>query len=133
MQQHLAQRQQLHSAPESQHRCMSQVLQVCLPWQMQDLLPSRKMVPRTQRQGTGASLTRSVESAIMAPSLKTASRTISSVGKYLHPIHPLRQHAACNFSHSIRRSGYAQNTSVHMEGQLGHIPKLGRGKQAHQL
>lgn len=45
--------------------------------------PSRKMAVRFQRLGVRLGCTRSLASAIMAPSLNTASSTTSSVGKYL--------------------------------------------------
>ena len=46
-------------------------------------MPVMKMAFRFQELGVGLATTRSLDSAIMAPSLKTASSTISSVGKYL--------------------------------------------------
>ena len=42
-----------------------------------------KMLLRSQWLGTGEATTRSLERAIMAPSLNTASSTIRMVGKYL--------------------------------------------------
>ena len=45
--------------------------------------PWMKMAGRFQRLGVREAVTRSLDSAIMAPSLNTASSTISSVGKYL--------------------------------------------------
>ena len=42
-----------------------------------------KMLLRSQWLGTGEAMTRSLLSAIMAPSLNTASSTIRMVGKYL--------------------------------------------------
>ena len=47
--------------------------------------PTMKMLLRSQWFGTGEATTRSLDSAIMAPSLNTASSTIRMVGKYLHP------------------------------------------------
>ena len=47
------------------------------------LVPWPKMAPRCHELGMREATTRSLESAIMAPSLNTASSTISSVGKYL--------------------------------------------------
>ena len=44
-----------------------------------------KMLRRFQVSGRAEALTRSLLRAIMAPSLNTASSTISSVGKYLRP------------------------------------------------
>ena len=46
-------------------------------------MPWPKMAPRCHELGMREATTRSLESAIMAPSLNTASSTISSVGKYL--------------------------------------------------
>ena len=111
---------------------MSQALQVCSLQQMQGHVPSRKMVPRTQRQGTGASLTRSVESAIMAPSLNTASSTISSVGKYLHALCSLRRHAACKVLRRLSTRLCTEHLCAH-NGLTGDLPRLGRAGQAHQL
>lgn len=51
-----------------------------------------KMDLRSQWLGTGEATTRSLDSAIMAPSLNTASSTIRMVGKYLQH----RRHA-CQF------------------------------------
>lgn len=45
--------------------------------------PTVKIFFRFQVLGTGEEMTRSLESAIMAPSLNTASMTIRMVGKYL--------------------------------------------------
>ena len=45
--------------------------------------PPGKMAVRFQRLGVRLGCTRSLASAIMAPSLNTASSTTSSVGKYL--------------------------------------------------
>lgn len=42
-----------------------------------------KMLLRSQWLGTGEATTRSLDSAIMAPSLNTASSTMRMVGKYL--------------------------------------------------
>lgn len=47
------------------------------------LMPWPKIAPRCHELGMREATTRSLESAIMAPSLNTASSTISSVGKYL--------------------------------------------------
>ena len=43
-----------------------------------------KMLVRFQVLGVRDGVTRSLDRAIMAPSLKTARSTISRVGKYLH-------------------------------------------------
>ena len=46
-------------------------------------VPWPKMAPRCHELGIREATTRSLDSAIMAPSLNTASSTMSSVGKYL--------------------------------------------------
>ena len=47
-------------------------------------MPDRKMLVNFHELGSSEGSTRSFDSAIMAPSLNTASSTISRVGKYLH-------------------------------------------------
>ena len=54
------------------------------------LVPWPKMAPRCHELGMREATTRSLESAIMAPSLNTASSTISSVGKYLCELNKVR-------------------------------------------
>ena len=49
----------------------------------QESSPTMKMLFRSQWLGTGEAMTRSLDSAIMAPSLNTASSTMRIVGKYL--------------------------------------------------
>ena len=49
-------------------------------------MPVIKMAFRFQELGVGLAITLSFDRAIMAPSLKTASSTMSRVGKYLHTV-----------------------------------------------
>lgn len=46
-------------------------------------IPEMKMAFKFQVLGIGEATTRSLDRAIMAPSLKTANNTINRVGKYL--------------------------------------------------
>ena len=53
-------------------------------------IPLMKMAFKFHELGVGLATTRSLDSAIIAPSLNTANSTISSVGKYLQPRCSLR-------------------------------------------
>ena len=69
-------------------------------------IPEMKMALKFQLLGVGLATTRSLDRAIMAPSLNTASRTISRVGKYLQTrlaVRHYEQHIrqSCPACHSI--------------------------------
>lgn len=58
-------------------------LQAAVTGLSENAVPVMKMLVRFHVLGVREGVTRSLESAIMAPSLKTARSTISRVGKYL--------------------------------------------------
>ena len=101
--------------------------------------PEMKMLRRFQASGSGEGVTRSWLSAIMAPSLNTASSTMSSVGKYLQHRHSwevaerkraLLLSVTSSTKSSCQKLLHAARTE-HSQSLQGHVHSLGdRGVDA---